>query len=112
MKNRMGNGKTSRSAFIRSQPASLSADDVVSAGKEAGLEFKRDMVHKVRWQQRQHEKVHGKSKTVKPKIVRALKGGGLQELDGLVEALRQVVRAEVRNEVRRIMSVGAIAATA
>lgn len=110
MKNRKRNGKMSRSAFIRSQPVSLPADDVVAAGKKIGLEIKRDMVHKVRWQRKAHEKIHGKgSGVVKPKTVRGIKNGKPKELPDdemstvAFASLQLVIRTEVRREMRRIM---------
>jgi hypothetical protein len=120
MNKKRDDGKMSRSAFIRSQPKAATADEVVAAAKKEGYDVSRDMVHKVRWQVKTHEKIHGKprksAKKAAPKkvakIVRA-QGG---ELEGLVaraafatafdearSLICELVRGEVRQEMQRIM---------
>ena len=40
--------KQSKSAFVRSQPATASAADIIAAGKKAGLKFSSSLVYMVR----------------------------------------------------------------
>lgn len=96
VKDHKRNGKPSRSAFIRSLPIAMSADEVIAAGKKEGLEIVREMIHKVRWQVRENEKIHGKE----PKTVRVLKA----DADAIDSLLREAVRTEVRQEMRRIIA--------
>lgn len=109
MKSRKQNGKMTRSAFIRSQPSAMSAQDVVAAGKREGLDIKLAMVHKVRWMQKAAKAANGKS-SPKPKIIRVLKKQekspelAEDEMSAVAYAsLQLVVRTEVRREMRRIM---------
>jgi len=121
-----------KSEFIRARPTAT-IGEVVDAAKKEGISISRDMVHKVRWQVKQHELLHPKPvhiKTPKAKNGAHVKnapvatGNGFvvevieEEWKGLDEAatamlgasigaaVKKLVRSEVRAEVRRIMGAG------
>jgi len=59
----------SKSDFIRSQPATLSAADVVAKGKAAGVKFSSQLVYKVRGRASAKKGKPQKTSTAKPTLV-------------------------------------------
>lgn len=117
-----------KSEFIRARPTAT-PDEIIEAAKTKGIEITRDAVHKVRWQAKAEARLHPVKVKTPPtkrgsliKSVPAKNGNGvdlvgqLAEFDSAAEAalgatvasiIKKVVHAEVRAEVRRIMSAGA-----
>jgi hypothetical protein len=58
--------KQSKSAFIRSQPATLSAVEVVAKGEVAGIKFSPQLVYNVRGGSKRRKSTGKKTSTTKP----------------------------------------------
>jgi hypothetical protein len=79
-------GKVNKSAFIRSQPSTLSAGEVVEKAKAAGIELTAGLVYAIR--------SASKGKTSSPKVSKAVVSpAGLGGFEG---AIRNIVRQELK----------------
>ncbi len=106
--------KPTQAEFIRSQPPSMSAEDVVRAGKKAGLAIRIANVHTTRYYLREKAKKNGDAKPVK--VVKGNKEksrqavpkihGDDEDLDLLASALAGFMRATIRRELRTIVAAG------
>lgn len=106
--------KITQADFIRSQPPSMSAEDVVRAGKKAGLKIRIANVHTTRYYLREKAKKNG---SVKPlKVINGVKEVSRksapkvrddnEDLDLLASALAGFMRATIRRELRTIVAAG------
>lgn len=96
------------SQFIRTQPLSISAADVVALGKKQGMEFSPNLVYAVRSKLREDRKDKHKARKRKAKLAKAPAPTARQE--SVAEILRDTEVRLRKAIVREVM--GAVTAAA
>ncbi len=86
------------SDFIRAQPTSMTAPEVVEAGKKGGFEFSTSLVYAVRGRMKKGSGAAGRRDGVPARRGAAASGGGRLEtqIQGLVDAFVREMSALVR----------------
>ena len=97
------------SDFIRAQATSMTAPEVVEAGKKAGFDFSTSLVYAVRGRMKKSSAPAGKREAASPRRGLASSGGGRLEaqiqtlVDAFVKEMSALVRRAALESVRQAL---------